>query len=80
MGTLPYSGGDGSVGTTTPYELDGPGIESRRGTRFSGHVQNVHGDHPDSYTMGTGSFPGVKQRERGVDHQSPSGISWPVVG
>jgi hypothetical protein len=25
-----------------------------------------------SYTMGTGSFPGVKRQGRGVDHPSPS--------
>jgi hypothetical protein len=52
--------------------------------------------HPASYTMVTGSFPGVKRPGRGVDHpppysaevkervelylSSPSGPSWPVVG
>jgi hypothetical protein len=29
------------------------------------------GTHPASYTMGTGSFPGIKQPGRGVDHPSP---------
>ena len=49
-----------------------------------------------SYTMGTGSFPGLKHSGRGVDHPppssaevegrvelyicSPSGPSWPVLG
>jgi len=28
--------------------------------------------HPASYTMGTGSFPGVKRPGRGVDHPPPS--------
>jgi len=54
------------------------------------------GAHPASYTMGTGSFPGVKRPGRGVDHpppsstevkervelylSSPSGTLWPVLG
>ena len=64
--------------------------------RFSAPVQTGPGAHPASYTMGTGSFPGVKRSERGVDHPpissaevegrvelyhySPSGPSWPVLG
>jgi hypothetical protein len=28
--------------------------------------------HPASYTMGTGSFPGVKRPGRGADHPPPS--------
>jgi hypothetical protein len=51
---------DSSVGTATRYVLDGPGIESRCGARFSAPFQTDPGDHPDSYTMGTGSFPGGK--------------------
>ena len=51
---------------------------------------------PVSYTLGTGSFPGVQRPERGVDHLPPSnaetegrvglyicslsGPSWPVLG
>jgi len=35
------------------------------GTRFSAPVQTGPGAHPDSCTMGTGSFPGVKSG-RGV--------------
>jgi hypothetical protein len=66
------------------------------GGDFSTPVQTGPGDHPASYTMGTGSFPGVKRLERGVDHPppstaevkervqlyiySPSGTSWPVLG
>ena len=57
-----------SVGIATRYGLDGPGIESRWGSRFSAPVQTGPGAHPASYTMDTGSFPGVKRSGRGVDH------------
>jgi hypothetical protein len=76
---------DSSVGIANRYGLDGPGIESRWGP----------GAHPASYTMGTGSFPGVKRPGRDVDHPPPSsarvkervelylyspfGPSWPVL-
>ena len=66
------------------------------GARFSASVQTGPGAHPASYTKGTGSFPGVKQSVRGVDHPPPSsaevkervqlflystsGPSWPVIG
>ena len=35
--------------------------------RFSTPVQTGPVGHPASYTMGTGSFPGVKRPGRGVD-------------
>jgi hypothetical protein len=54
------SGRDSSVGISTGYGLDGPGIESRWGARISAPVQIGPGAHPASCTMGTGSFPGVK--------------------
>jgi len=38
------------------------------GARFSAPVQTGPGVHPVSYTMGTGSFPGVKRPGRGVEH------------
>jgi hypothetical protein len=38
------------------------------GARFSAPVQTVPGAHPAFFTMGTGSFPGVKQPGRGADH------------
>ena len=76
--------------------LDGPGLETWGWVRFSAPVQTIPGTQPASYTMGTGSFPGVKWRERVVDHSPPpsakvkervglyiyssSGPSWPVVG
>ena len=57
-----YKCGPGSVvGIATSYGLDGPGIESRWGARFSALVQTGPGAHPASCTMGTGSFPGVKR-------------------
>ena len=64
--------------------------------RFSSRVQTDPGVHPASYTIGTGSFPGVKLPGRGVNHTSPPsaevkgreelylchlpGPSWPVLG
>jgi hypothetical protein len=36
--------------------------------RFSAPIQTGPGAHPASYTMGTGSFLGVKRLGRGVDH------------
>jgi len=42
------------------------------GAKFSTPVQTGPGANPVSYTMGTGSLPGVKQPGRGVDHPSPS--------
>ena len=56
-----------SVGIATRYVLDGPGIEPRWGARFSASVQTGPEAHPASYTMGTGSFPGVKRPGRGVE-------------
>ena len=58
-------GRDSSVSTATRYGLDGPAIESRWGARFSAPFQTGPGAHPASYTMGTGSFPGVKWPGRG---------------
>ena len=64
-------GQDSSVVIVTRYGLDGPGIESRWEAIFSAHVQTGPGAHPASYTMGTGSLPGVKRSGRGVEHQPP---------
>ena len=65
-------GRDSSVGIATRYGLDGPGIESRWGARFSSPVQTGPGAHPTSCKMGSGSFPGVKRPGRGADHPPPS--------
>jgi hypothetical protein len=54
-----HYGGPGSVvGIVIGYMLDGPGIKSRWGARFSTPVQTTPGAHQASYTMGTESFPG----------------------
>jgi len=58
-------GPDSSVGIATGCGLEGPGIESRVGARFSAPVQTGPGVHPASCTMGTGSFLRVKNG-RGV--------------
>ena len=61
-------GRNSAVGIATRYGMGGPGIESRWGVRFSAPVQTDPGAHRASYTIGTGSFPGVKWPGRGVDH------------
>ena len=65
-------GRDSSVGIANRYGLDGPGIDSRWGRNFPHLSRTAPGAHPASYTMGTGSFPGVKWSGRGVDHPLPS--------
>jgi hypothetical protein len=66
------------------------------GVRLPAPIQTGPGAYPTFYTMGTRSFPGVKQLGHGVDHQppssalvegrvelyicSPSEPSWPVLG
>ena len=60
-----FSGPGTVVSTVTGYGLDGPGIESQLGERFSAPVQTGPGAHPASCTMGTVSFPGIKSG-RGV--------------
>ena len=42
------------------------------GARFSARVQTGPGAQTASYTIGTGSFPGVKRSERGIDQPYPS--------
>jgi len=42
------------------------------GARFSAPAQTGPEAHPTSYTVGTGSFPGLKRLGRGVDHPRPS--------
>jgi hypothetical protein len=62
-------GRDSSVGIATRFGLDGPGIEFRWGRGFPHPSRPAH---PAPYTMGTGSFPGVKRPGRGFDHPTPS--------
>ena len=89
-------GRDSSVEIATRYGLDGLGIASRWGARFSASVQTGPGAHPASCTMGAGSFLGVKRPGLGADHPphlqcrgyervglyfySPSGPGWPLIG
>ena len=54
------SGPGSIVGIATTYRLDGPGIESPWGARFSTPVQTGPEAHPASCTMGTRSFLGVR--------------------
>jgi hypothetical protein len=64
---------DSSVGIVTRYGQVGPGIEFRgEGLgvgRVFAPVQTGCGAHPASYTMSTGSFPGVKRPGRGFGHR-----------
>ena len=72
---LEFGGGqDSSVGIATRYGLDGPGIESRWGARFSAPVQTGPGAHPASCATGTGSFPGIKRPGRGAGPPPPSSV------
>ena len=57
----------------TGYGLDGPGIESQWGARFSAPVQTGPGPHPASCTMGTGG------KERPGRDANPSPPSSAVV-
>ena len=63
---------DSSVSIVPCYRLDGLGIESQLEARFSAPIQTGSRPHPASYTIGTGSFLGVKWPGRDVDHPHPS--------
>ena len=56
----------------TRYGLDGSGHRIPVGARFSAPVQTGSEAHPAFYTMGTGSFQGIKRPGRGADHPPPS--------
>ena len=93
--TKEHGSRDSVVCIVTGYGLDGAGIESQWGARFSSPVQTIPEAHPASCTMVTESFPGVKRPGRGVDQPLPcsvevkervelyfyslSGPSWPVL-
>jgi hypothetical protein len=64
-----------SVDIVTRYGLDGPG-SNPGGDKFSAPIQTAHEAHPASYTIGTGSFPGVKRPGRGVDHHPTSSVEF----
>jgi hypothetical protein len=69
-----YPRGPGSsVGIATGYGLNGPGIESQWGVRFSASVHTSPGARPASYTMGTGAFSvGRKRPGHDTDPSPPS--------
>ena len=69
-----------SVGIATGYGLDGPGIVSRWGARFSVPVQTGPGAHPASCTMGTGYFPGVKCGRGVTLTPHPLLVPWSLKG
>jgi len=71
-----FSGPGSSVGIATGYGLDGPGIESRWGAKFSAPVQTSPGAHPASCTMDTGSFPGVKRGRNVTLIPYPLPVPW----
>jgi len=58
---------ESAVGIATRYGPGGSRFRFPVGFRLSSPVQTGPGAHPASYTMGTGSFAGVKRPGRGVD-------------
>jgi hypothetical protein len=90
-------GRDSVVGIATRFGLDGPEIEFNWGGGVIFRSRpDCPGVHPASYTVGTGSLPGVERRGHGfATHPlssakvkervglyiySRSGPSWPVLG
>jgi len=85
---------DGVVGIVTVYRIDSLGIYSQCSEILCTH-SDLRGACPGSYTVGTGSFPGVKWlwhgvnrppassaevKERGELYFFPSVCSWHVLG
>ena len=70
---------DNTVGIATSYGLDGPGDRIPVGARFSAHVQTGPGAHPASYSMSTGSFPGVKRPGVALTTHPLSSAEWSVI-
>ena len=58
--TVYYCGPGSSVGIATVYGVDGPGIESRWGAKFSAPLQTGPGAYPASCTMGAGTLSGQR--------------------
>ena len=67
----PSVGRSTSVGIAIRCRLDGPGIESRWGARFSAPFLTGLGTHQASCTLGTESFLAVKLPGLGIDHPPP---------
>jgi len=68
-------GSGSSVGIGTGYGLDGPWIESRWGRDFP-PVQTCSGALATSYTMGNGSFPGIKSDQGATLTPHPLLVPW----
>jgi hypothetical protein len=64
-------GRDSSVGIATRYRLDGPAIDSRWGRHFPHPSRQVKSPTQFYYKRDNGSFPGIKQRWRGVSDPPP---------
>jgi hypothetical protein len=89
-------GWDSSVGIVNHYGLESTGIKFQWGWDFPHPSRLALEVHPASYTMCTGSLPGVKWLGCGIDHPAPSSAkvegtvelyiyslyrpSWPVLG
>ena len=64
-----------SVGIAARYGLDGRVIEYREGGGiFSANFQPGAWAHPASYTLGTGSFPGVNRPGFSIGHPLTSSV------
>jgi hypothetical protein len=63
---------DSSVDIPTRFGMDGLGDRIPVNARISLPVQASFEANPAFYTMVTGSFPVVKQPERGADHPPES--------
>jgi hypothetical protein len=68
------TGRDSSVGITTRYMLDGPGIKSQWGQDFPHASRLALGptQPPIQWVLGLSGGGGVKRPGRGVDHPPPS--------
>ena len=64
--------GDSSVGIATRYGNGRSGDRIPVRSKFPASIQIGSKAHPASYTISTGSFPGVKRPGCGVDHLPPS--------
>jgi len=63
---------DSSVDITDSLRAGRFGDRILVGAIYSAPVQTAPGFHPAFYSIGTGSFPGVKEPGRGIDHPPPS--------